>query len=59
MISVQVDTPNEATPVAMLPGDVVDSDGASVSPDGRVIFASVSEKKSDVWLMENFDPAVR
>ncbi len=59
VISVQVDTPNHATPVATLPGDVVDSDGASVSPDGRVIFASVSEKKSDVWLMENFDPAVR
>ena len=57
VIRVQVDTPNEATPVATLPGDVVDNDGASVSPDGKEIFASVSEKKSDVWLMENFDPA--
>jgi hypothetical protein len=37
--------PNQVTPVATLPGDVVDDDGASVSPDGKEIFASVSEKK--------------
>ena len=59
VIGVQVDTPNQVTPVTTLPGDVVDNDGASVSPDGKEIFASVSEKKSDVWLMENFDPTVR
>jgi eukaryotic-like serine/threonine-protein kinase len=38
-------------------GDV--SSGA-VSPDGRRIVVSVDENKSDVWLMNNFDPlAVR
>jgi hypothetical protein len=46
----------KAVLLATLPGPVDDSDGASVSPDGRQIFASVSEEKSDVWLMENFDP---
>ncbi len=59
IIRVQVATPNEVTSVATLPGDVVDDDGASVSPDGKAIFATVSEEKSDVWLMENFDPSPR
>jgi hypothetical protein len=54
VIGIQVDTPNQVIPVTTLPGDVVDNDGASVSPDGKEIVASVSEKKSDVWLMENF-----
>ena len=40
-----------------MPGDVVDT--ASVSPNGKEIVVSVSEKKSDVWLMENFDPSPR
>jgi serine/threonine protein kinase/Tol biopolymer transport system component len=59
IIRVQVATPNELTSVATLPGNIVDDDGASVSPDGESIFASVSEEKSDVWLMENFDPSPR
>jgi hypothetical protein len=42
-----------------LPGDVAENDGASVSPDGKEIVASVMEQKSDVWLMENFDPSAR
>jgi serine/threonine protein kinase/Tol biopolymer transport system component len=59
IIRVQVAAPNEVTSVAILPGDVVDFGGASVSPDGRKIFANVGEEKSDVWLMENFDPSPR
>ena len=30
--------------------------GGSVSPDGRKIIVSVAEERSDVWVMENFDP---
>lgn len=30
---------------------------AAVSPDGRKIIFGLEEKKSDVWIMENFDPA--
>ena len=59
IIRVQVAPPNRVASVATLPGDVVDDDGASVSPDGKAIFASVDEGKSDVWLMENFDPSPR
>jgi hypothetical protein len=45
--------------LATLPGDVAERDGASVSPDGKVMSVSVTEQKSDVWLMENFDPSAR
>jgi Tol biopolymer transport system component len=43
----------EPRAVFALPGVVAD---ASVSPDGRKFVCSVAEQKSDVWLMENFDP---
>jgi len=33
-------------------------DHAGLSPDGRQIVVSVGNEKSDVWLMENFDPTV-
>jgi Tol biopolymer transport system component len=59
IIRVQVVSPNEVTSVAILPGDVADYDSASVSPDGKQIIVSVGEDKSDVWLMENFDPSPR
>ena len=59
IIRVQATTPNEIISVAALPGNVVDYDSASVSPDGLQIIASVAEEKSDVWLMENFDPSAR
>ena len=59
IIRVQVAAPNEVTSVATLPGDVVSLDGASVSPDGHEIVVSIGEEKSDVWLMENFDPSPR
>ena len=45
--------------MATLPGDVVDNDDANLSPDGKEIVVSISEEKSDVWLMENFDPSAR
>jgi hypothetical protein len=45
--------------VVTLPGGVTEEDNASVSPDGHEIFVSVNEEKSDVWLMENFDPSPR
>ena len=57
IISVQATAPKEIISVAALPGEVVDYDSASVSPDGRQILVSVYEEKSDVWLMENIDPS--
>ena len=59
IVRVQVAAPNEVTSVVILPGDVAGYDGAAVSPDGKEIFASVGEEKSDVWIMENFDPSLR
>ena len=59
IIRVEVATPNEVTSVTTLPGDVsgIDEDAASVSPDGKEIVVSIGGDKSDVWLMENFDPS--
>jgi Tol biopolymer transport system component len=54
LVQVQVALPRKVTSLATLPGDVTEVDSASVSPDGKEIIASVSEQKSDVWLMENF-----
>ncbi len=59
IIRVQVGAPNEVTSVASLPGEIGDFDGASVSPDGKAIVVTIGEVKSDVWLMENFDPSLR
>jgi Tol biopolymer transport system component len=42
IVKVQVASPNQVTSVATLPGDVVDYDSASVSPDGKEIVVSVS-----------------
>jgi hypothetical protein len=56
---VQVASPHEVTSVATLAGDVEEDDCASMSPDGHEIVVSVGEEKSDVWLMENFDPSPR
>jgi serine/threonine protein kinase len=33
--------------------------GASVSPDGKKFVYSMAETKSDVWIVDNFDPAYR
>jgi hypothetical protein len=61
IIRVQASAPNEIISVAALPGNAVGygNDGASVSPDGRQVIVGVQEEKSDVWLMENFDPSAR
>jgi serine/threonine protein kinase/WD40 repeat protein len=59
IVSVKVATPSEITSIVTLPGDVIEHDGATISPDGKQIFVSVDAKKSDVWLMENFDPSTR
>jgi Tol biopolymer transport system component/tRNA A-37 threonylcarbamoyl transferase component Bud32 len=42
--------------VATLPGEIGE---AVVAPDGKKIVCNVVERKSDVWLVENFDPARR
>ena len=57
LIRVQVAAPHGLTSVVALPGDVSGYDSASVSPDGREAVVSVGKEKSEVWLMENFDPA--
>ena len=43
----------QSKPIITMPGAI---DSASISPDGRKIVVSVTEVKSDVWLMKNFDP---
>jgi WD40 repeat protein len=32
---------------------------ASVSPDGKKFVYAARDQKSDVWLIDNFDPAYR
>jgi Tol biopolymer transport system component len=58
IIRIQVATPHQVMPVATMPSDVLHG-LATVSPDGREIIVTVAEEKSDVWLMDNFDPAAR
>jgi hypothetical protein len=36
-----------------------DIDGASISADGKLFVFSAEETKSDVWVVDNFDPAYR
>jgi Tol biopolymer transport system component len=43
------------TPGIMLPGE----SGGDVTPDGRTIIVSVTDRKADAWLVEHFDPRVR
>jgi Tol biopolymer transport system component len=50
IVKVQVALPNAFTVVTTLPGD--GSNDASLSPDGQEIVISVSEEKSDVWLLD-------
>jgi Tol biopolymer transport system component/DNA-binding winged helix-turn-helix (wHTH) protein len=63
IIRVQVATPNQLSPVVTLPVDVGGGFGEvfgarlSLSPDGQSIVVAADEEKSDVWLMENFDPS--
>ena len=63
IIKVQVESPHRMFSVvdlASLGGTAFsygESDHATLSPDGREIIVSISEEKSDVWLMESFDPS--
>jgi len=66
IVTIGVVSSNEVVSIATLPGDVAQLGGCggcpglpSLSPDGRQIIASLAEEKSDVWLMENFDPSLR
>ena len=53
IVRIQVAIPSDVIAVATLPGD--GRYDAGLSPDGKEIVASVSEEKSDVWLMQHFD----
>jgi serine/threonine protein kinase/WD40 repeat protein len=44
--------------ILTMPGEI-SYEGASISPDGRRLVGSIAERKSDAWLMENFDPEMR
>jgi serine/threonine protein kinase/WD40 repeat protein len=60
IVKVQATAPNELISLAALPGNVAGyGSDATMSPDGRQIIVSVNEEKSDVWLMENFDPSAQ
>jgi hypothetical protein len=56
MLSIPAGTAGRGAPhtVFTIPEDI---GGASVSEDGKTFVFSAREKKSDVWLVENFDPA--
>ncbi len=58
MMSIPAGTAGRGFPhtVFATPGDIHD---ASASADGKRFVFSVAETKSDVWLVENFDPAYR
>jgi hypothetical protein len=58
IVKVGLASPNQPASVVNLSGDVINYADASVSPDGRDVVVSTSEAKSDVWVMENFDPSV-
>jgi Tol biopolymer transport system component len=55
ILSIPADGGNSNT-VLTLPGDIAE---AIVSPDGRKFVSIVAEQKSDVWIVENFDPSHR
>jgi eukaryotic-like serine/threonine-protein kinase len=56
IFKVQVSPPHNSVLAALLPTTLSERDAASVSPNGREIVASITDEKSDVWLLENFDP---
>ena len=65
-MTISVASPNDVVSIATLPGVLdlaADVCGVcklpTLSPDGRQIIASLAEQKSDVWLLENFDPSLR
>jgi Tol biopolymer transport system component len=58
MLSIPVNPSGRSAPrtIFTAPGDI---GAASVSSDGRKFVLRVMEAKSDVWVVENFDPAYR
>jgi hypothetical protein len=58
MVSIPVGPANRDMPrtVFTAPGDI---GAASVSPDGKKFVLRALETKSDVWVVDNFDPAYR
>ena len=55
IIPINLGDSQKSKPIITMRGPI---DSAAVSPDGRKIIVSVTEMKSDVWLMKNFDPQV-
>jgi Tol biopolymer transport system component len=53
MIPIRLGDSKQSKTIITMPGPI---DSAAISPDGRKIIVSVTEVKSDVWLMKNFDP---
>jgi Tol biopolymer transport system component len=43
-------------PVLTMPGMIL---GADITPDGQKFICRLGENKSDVWIVENFDPALK
>jgi Tol biopolymer transport system component len=58
MLSIPVEPSGRDAPHTILtaPGDIA---SASVSADGKKLVYSAAEKKSDVWVVNKFDPANR
>jgi hypothetical protein len=57
ILQIKLDDPKDPKSIVTLPARIR---SGSVSPDGRKIIVSLTEEKSDVWLMKDFDPeAVR
>ena len=58
MLSIPVEPSGRDAPHTILtaPGDIA---SASVSADGKKLVYSAAEKKSDVWVVDKFDPANR
>jgi hypothetical protein len=58
MLSIPVGPAGRGAPLTVftIPEEI---GGASVSADGKKFVFSVAETKSDVWVVENFDPAYR
>ena len=56
IIKIGIANPKQVASVVSLSSDVNEGNYATISPNGRDIVVCLSEEKSDVWLMENFDP---
>jgi len=56
IVRIETANPQNEILVADLPGPTYGVDDAAVSPSGSEIVVSISEERSDVWSIENFDP---